>query len=763
MDINHLCPKCMNEMSGGECLSCGYSIAEPQDNTHALKPYTILSGKYLVGNVIGEGGFGITYIGFDLNLEMKIAIKEFYPNGFVTRESDVTSMVTGYTSNDLQQYQKWKDSFVREARNLAKFSNLPGIVHVRDFFHENNTAYIIMEYVEGQTLNKYLKLREIPLSVDETLEMMEPVIKSLSQVHEAGIIHRDISPDNIMIQSDGDVKLIDFGAAREFELGNERSMSVLLKPGYAPEEQYRSRGEQGPWTDVYALCATMYRCITGKKPIESMERMREDKLSYPSHFGIDIVPETENALMAGMAVYAEDRLRDMKELHYALYRGVRSKSAAIAQSKSYEAKKEIKHKKSKPKTSPKESASLGKTKKFIIAVSAFVIVLALIGFLAFKLGSKKLEPTVEPTPEPVTDPVPSEPVASPVTAPSEPVTTETKPEEEYKDWRTTYLELFENETDPADGYYFLCIDNDNIPEILCKNYDNNKEKMCTCKNGKASILFEKEGQSFWSYIEKSGKFQTYEYIQATNNNMIFNDYFYTFHEDTVKQIGKTTCDEQSDAAEYTDVYRYFWNDEETDWETVNSIVYDIYNFSKAEREIDYGGGILNHEQLMETLSSENRELTDDIIIDKAYKIISEDNSGMSVLKDSMYVAYRNDGYIIVEGYENGAALVCVIFSDNGNEILEDEKWCRYALIFPPNNDRERVDLGKYLLNNGYGYTGISSVANTADIFYFFPNYPVCDEEYDVPWSEIHEHCNGGGMYGCPVEAAGEYIDWGFRS
>ncbi len=321
MNINNLCPNCMTEYEGNICPHCGRARGDKQDNSHALKPYTILSGKYLVGNVIGEGGFGITYIGFDLNLEVKIAIKEYYPNGFVTRESEVTSVVTGYTANDPERFRKWKDSFVREARNLAKFSNLPGIVHVRDFFQENNTAYIIMEYVEGETLKTYLKNRKTPMTVEEVLELMEPVIKSLSRVHDGGIIHRDISPDNIMIQEGGDIKLIDFGAAREFEAGNERSMSVLLKPGYAPEEQYRTRGEQGPWTDVYALSATIYRCITGIKPVESMERMRADELKKPSEIGVNISPETENALMTGMAVYAESRIRDMNALHSALYKG----------------------------------------------------------------------------------------------------------------------------------------------------------------------------------------------------------------------------------------------------------------------------------------------------------------------------------------------------------------------------------------------------------------------------------------------------------
>ena len=323
MDTNHLCPNCMNEIKEGseKCPSCGYDLQAPQEaNLHALKPYTILQGKYLVGNVIGEGGFGITYIGFDLNLEVKIAIKEFYPNGFVTRESNVTSMVTNYTTGDKSQYDKWKESFVREARSLAKFSDLPGIVHVRDFFQENNTAYIVMEFVEGETLKSHLKACGGKISVDETLTMMRPVIQSLAKVHEAGIVHRDISPDNIMIQKGGTVKLIDFGAARDFGSEGEKSLSVLLKPGYAPEEQYRSKGNQGPWTDVYAMCATIYRCITGTKPAESMERMREDTLKKPSGMGIAIDADTENALMSGMAVYAEQRIKTMDELESRLYK-----------------------------------------------------------------------------------------------------------------------------------------------------------------------------------------------------------------------------------------------------------------------------------------------------------------------------------------------------------------------------------------------------------------------------------------------------------
>lgn len=323
MDINKICPGCMQEVenrnSVGVCPHCKYDLTHIESDTHQLQPFTILSGKYLVGKVIGEGGFGITYLGFDLNLELIVAIKEFYPNGFVTREANHSSRVSLYSGKNEADVSKWREGFINEAKNLAKFSNLNGIVEVRDFFNENNTAYIVMEYIDGITLKQYLKQNGGKISVDKTLEMMEPVIRALSKVHDTGMIHRDISPDNIMITKHGGMKLLDFGAAREFAGNAEKSLSIMLKPGYAPEEQYRSRGKQGPWSDVYALTASIYKCITGVTPIESMERMREDSLRLPSELGIKITPQQESAIQQGMAVYAENRIQNMDMLYSMLY------------------------------------------------------------------------------------------------------------------------------------------------------------------------------------------------------------------------------------------------------------------------------------------------------------------------------------------------------------------------------------------------------------------------------------------------------------
>lgn len=319
MDVEKICMGCMKELKQpGVCPHCGYNPADAKAEGHYLKPYTILNGKYLVGKVLGEGGFGITYIGYDLNLEMPVAIKEFYPNGFVTRESGVTNMISMYRGTNLEAVQKWKNNFIKEARTLAKCSHLSGIVGVKDFFEENATAYIVMEYLEGMTLKNYAKSHGGKLEAVQLLKALEPVMSSLAQVHEYGLIHRDISPDNIMLLPGGQMKLLDFGAARDYASEEEKSLSVMLKPGYAPEEQYRSKGKQGPWSDVYAFAATIYKCITGVTPPESMERMRQDELKKPSELGIQISPQIEQAIIKGMAVYAENRYQSMNELMMAL-------------------------------------------------------------------------------------------------------------------------------------------------------------------------------------------------------------------------------------------------------------------------------------------------------------------------------------------------------------------------------------------------------------------------------------------------------------
>lgn len=336
MDINKLCIHCMNETdvnAGGTCPHCGQIVGEQPELTHQLKPLTILRGKYLVGDVLGEGGFGITYIGIDLNLELKVAIKEFYPNGFATRESASTSTLTIYSGQQMQTVYKWRDNFMKEARSLAKCAYLPGVVGVRDFFEENNTAYLVMEYVEGMTLKSYAKSKNGRIPVSELLPAIEPIFTALGEIHKQGLIHRDISPDNIMLLSGGDMKLLDFGAARDYSGDNEKSLSVMLKPGYAPEEQYRTKGKQGPWSDIYALAGTIYKCLTGITPPEALERMRDDELQRPNAHGAQLSAGQEEALLKAMAVHAEDRYQTMGEFRKDFYTDMPgSQSAQTVQS-----------------------------------------------------------------------------------------------------------------------------------------------------------------------------------------------------------------------------------------------------------------------------------------------------------------------------------------------------------------------------------------------------------------------------------------------
>ena len=322
MKIENLCINCMMEKAspGGKCEHCGFDPSTVVIPPHHLAPFVILEGKYLVGKAIGEGGFGITYIGMDLNLEMRVAIKEYYPNGCAMRDTSGNSnMVQSYSEEAQTFFEIGREKFINEAKILAKCINLSEIVKVKDFFKENHTAYIVMEYLDGETLKEYLKDRGGRISLKETLSMMKPLIKSLGQVHKMNLIHRDISPDNLMITAENAVKILDFGGARDYVAFSGRSMSIMLKPGYAPEEQYRTHGEQGPWTDVYALCATMYRCITGQIPPESMERAYQDTLKPITDFVSDCPQWIDFVIQKGLGIYKNDRWQSMEELYENLY------------------------------------------------------------------------------------------------------------------------------------------------------------------------------------------------------------------------------------------------------------------------------------------------------------------------------------------------------------------------------------------------------------------------------------------------------------
>ena len=309
------CSNCMKELTVENAVFCPYCGKNPKEQNalHRLSAGTVLHDRYLVGATLGEGGFGITYVGFDTTLQMKVALKEYYPSGIATRVNTVSNTVSVGVEKQKNIFDSGKDSFLNEARSVAQFSKERGIVDVRDFFTENNTAYIVMEFLDGVNLNEYIYKNGV-IEAKQTFEMMLPLMRSLEKMHKQNVIHRDISPDNIMYQYDGTLKLMDFGAARHFSQDESKSLSVVLKPGYAPYEQYSRKGKQGPWTDVYALCATIYKCITGETPPDSLDRAIEDDLKKPSELGVSIPEILENALMKGLAVHSQNRLQSMDEL-----------------------------------------------------------------------------------------------------------------------------------------------------------------------------------------------------------------------------------------------------------------------------------------------------------------------------------------------------------------------------------------------------------------------------------------------------------------
>lgn len=315
------CVRCMHLLDEkGKCKKCEFDASSYQQPNMALPLGTCLNERYFLGKVLGEGGFGITYVAWDIVLMVPVAVKEYFPSGIVTREKEgpQTGTLQIYEGKSELEFEKGKEDFLKEARSLSRFMKLPSIVSVRDFFQENHTAYIVMEYVEGTRVRNYIRANG-KMQGDEVLALMEPVIHSLCDIHKTGLIHRDISIDNLMFDDNGQLKLIDFGAARNVELP-ENTITVSIKRGFSPEEQYRVKGEQGPWTDLYSLCGTMYFMLTGKIPEESVERVYADHLvTLQQMEDISLPLPQKKAIDKGMAVLAKDRYQNLEEFYNELY------------------------------------------------------------------------------------------------------------------------------------------------------------------------------------------------------------------------------------------------------------------------------------------------------------------------------------------------------------------------------------------------------------------------------------------------------------
>ena len=323
------CVGCMKPLTAeGRCAYCGLQQDKYRPIPRCLRPGMCLRDRYVLGRVLGEGSFGISYIAWDCLLDTVVAIKEYFPARLVCRhisEEDEDTNVYIYEKRESQKYQESLKKYLGEAKSLSAYYDLDGIVSVRDFFYANNTAYIVMGYVDGISVKEYVE-KNGPIEGEKFLRMLEPVIQSLAKVHQTGVLHRDISPDNMLLTRDEKLVLIDFGAARKENINMTRSMTVVFKRGFSPEEQYRTRGQQGAWTDVYALCATAYYALTGKAPDESIQRVLEDDMpSLTEMTDVDLPMQQKRAFMKGMTVDFHHRYQTMDELYQGLYQQGRDK------------------------------------------------------------------------------------------------------------------------------------------------------------------------------------------------------------------------------------------------------------------------------------------------------------------------------------------------------------------------------------------------------------------------------------------------------
>ncbi len=315
-----LCYHCMTQIKEeklNKCPNCGKSLSPEPVSDRYLKPGTELQNKFIVGYPIGAGGFGNTYIGWNKLLLRRVAIKEFYPEQYITRAKD--SVTVSVATETLQpRFRKGLQQFLEEARSVAALQDIKGVVEISNFFEENGTGYIIMEYLEGMDVKTILKKSGDKKDYEWCRRVILTLLHTLREIHKRGVLHRDIAPDNIFVTREGIIKLIDFGAARHSTALANMKSEVILKIGYAPIEQYSREAPQGPYTDLYAVAALFYRMLTGQKPIPADERMNEDTLIMPSEMGVELPEQAEMAIMVCLNLQPQYRLQSADEFMEAL-------------------------------------------------------------------------------------------------------------------------------------------------------------------------------------------------------------------------------------------------------------------------------------------------------------------------------------------------------------------------------------------------------------------------------------------------------------
>ncbi|MBO7253430.1 MAG: BspA family leucine-rich repeat surface protein [Oscillospiraceae bacterium] len=471
-----LCLGCMQQKNSSPvCEHCGYH-EEMQNQPHQLPVGTLLQGKYLVGRVLGQGGFGITYLGWDQHLSVPVAIKEYYPVGVVQRNNKWGNEVICASGEAPEIFEKHKEKFLQEARVLAQFAGIPEIVQVLNYFSENGTAYIVMEYVQGITLKIRLKQMGRPMTEAEVRDIIAPVLEALDKVHKQNLIHRDISPDNIMLPDEGGVKLIDFGTVRYVgEGGATRSTEAVLKPGFAPIEQYNAKGNLGSWTDVYAICATCHYLLTGKVLPDATTRIENGETLPFLEGNPNISPELLNTLRKGLAIRAADRVQTLSELTQML-RG----DAGVTEN---------------PEKKPeKPGKKKGKAPVWIAAGCAAVAAVLAMGLMTGKTAPGQPEQTV-PQLQQETIPVTQAPETEPTAAPQE-----TEPSESPALWKNNVLRYDDDEGHDSFMYARVFGTNiyrshvatvtflDYVPQVDAQTYD-------VSENRDGSVLMWVEGSS----------------------------------------------------------------------------------------------------------------------------------------------------------------------------------------------------------------------------------------------------------------------------
>ncbi len=318
-DIRTICLDCFGTLDPRThvCRHCNKRAADNQVPSQALPQRSLLGGRYLIGMPLGRGGFGITYKAYDMLTCTRVAIKEFFPKGY-TKRVPRSCAVDVNDAGNAKAFNYWLTAFIQEAKVLTSIKHLDGIVGIHDFFLTNNTAYIVMEYLDGMSLFRFINGRGGRLHITETLNVMRPVLETLHRLHLHGVIHKDISPENIQIVNNRQIKLIDFGAASIYTQNVSKPFFVLKK-GYSPIELYSQGGAQGPWTDIYEIGATIYTCLVGNPPPESNERRTNDKLVPPSALNIKIQPVRERSLLKALAVDPKDRYSNIAEFQQMFY------------------------------------------------------------------------------------------------------------------------------------------------------------------------------------------------------------------------------------------------------------------------------------------------------------------------------------------------------------------------------------------------------------------------------------------------------------